>query len=422
MTSYGDDLRGAKPEIGEFHGFHHCEFWVSNAKQSAKYFVNCMGFKEIAYKGLETGSREYCSHVVRQGKVTFVFTSSYKPDRSCEINQHVAFHGDGVKDVAFEVKDAEGIYKKAIERGAVSAKEPSVHTETVDIKDADGNAVGTEEATVTTASVRTYGDTIHTLIEKSDNYKGVFMPGFEAPRSSPSESEEKAPEVGLDFIDHCVGNQPDGKMVEVANWYENVLDFHRFWSVDDKQIHTEYSALRSIVMTDYDKQVKMPINEPAEGKKKSQIQEFVDYYGGAGVQHIALNTRDVIKAVTALKSRGQEFLTIPKAYYTDLRERLSNSSVKVQESLDILESLNILVDFDEGGYLLQIFTKNIQDRPTVFLEIIQRENFDGFGAGNFKSLFESIEIDQDARGNLTDLAKEAVDQAKEELENKTSEE
>lgn len=383
MTSYDD--RGAKPEVGNFDGFHHCEFWVSNAKQAAMYFVSCMGFTEIAYKGLETGSRDYSSHVVRQDRVTFVFTSSYKPDSSDELNKHVSYHGDGVKDVAFVVDDARGIYKKAIERGAKSAKEP------VELKDDDG--------TVITASICTYGDTIHTLIQKSD-YNGVFLPGYKAVAPKKSDVEEKAPEVGLNFIDHCVGNQPDGEMVEVANWYENVLDFHRFWSVDDKQVHTKYSALRSIVMTDYDRTVKMPINEPAEGLRKSQIQEYIDYYGGAGVQHIALNTRDVIKAVKALRARGQQFLTIPKAYYNDLRERLKDAPIKVKESLDIIESLNILVDFDERGYLLQIFTKNIQDRPTVFLEIIQRENHEGFGAGNFKSLFESIEIDQDARGNL----------------------
>lgn len=383
MTNYED--RGTKPEVGNFEGFHHCEFWVSNAKQAAMYFVNCMGFTEIAYKGLETGSRDFSSHVVRQDRVTFVFTSSYKPDASADINKHVSVHGDGVKDVAFIVDDARGIYKKAIERGAKSAKEP------VELKDDDG--------TVITASICTFGDTIHTLIQKSD-YNGVFLPGYKAVAPKRSECEAKSPEVGLNFIDHCVGNQPDGEMVEVANWYENVLDFHRFWSVDDKQVHTKYSALRSIVMTDYDRTVKMPINEPAEGLKKSQIQEYIDYYGGAGVQHIALNTRDVIKAVKALRARGQQFLTIPKAYYDDLRERLKDAPIKVKESLDIIESLNILVDFDERGYLLQIFTKNIQDRPTVFLEIIQRENHEGFGAGNFKSLFESIEIDQDARGNL----------------------
>ena len=203
-------------------------------------------------------------------------------------------------------------------------------------------------------------------------------------------------------MDHCVGNQPDGKMVEVADWYKNVLDFHRFWSVDDSQVHTEYSALRSIVMTDYDRIVKMPLNEPAKAKKKSQIQEYVEYHGGPGVQHIALRTRDIIKSIRALRARGVKFLTIPKTYYADLRERLKNSPVQVIEDLKIIEELNILVDFDDKGYLLQIFTEPVEDRPTLFYEVIQRHNHDGFGAGNFKALFTSIEKAQAERGNLTD--------------------
>eukprot|EP01083_Nonionella_stella_P098458 276899_1 len=380
MTEYE---RGAKPETGKFFGFHHCEFWVSNAKQAAAYFCKTLGFKEVAYRGLETGNRETCSHVVQQGNIFYVFTSSYKPDAESEIGKHVSFHGDGVKDVAFIVDDARAIYKKALERGARSAMEP------VEEKDDSGSVVR--------ASICTYGDTIHTLIEMN-NYPGVFLPGYE-----PVEFKEEKidlPECGLEFIDHCVGNQPDGEMVQVAEWYEKVLDFHRFWSVDDKQIHTKYSSLRSIVMTDYDRTIKMPINEPADGLRKSQIQEYIDYYGGPGVQHIAMRTKDIIKAVSAMKNRGQEFLTIPDTYYDNLRERLKDSHVKVKESIDVLQSLQILVDFDERGYLLQIFTKNIQDRPTVFLEVIQRENHEGFGAGNFKSLFESIELDQAKRGNL----------------------
>jgi len=209
------------------------------------------------------------------------------------------------------------------------------------------------------------------------------------------------PTVGLEIIDHCVGNQPDGKMVEVADWYQKVLDFHRFWSVDDSQVHTEYSALRSIVMTDFDRIVKMPLNEPAEGKKKSQIQEYVEYHGGPGVQHIALRTRNILQAIQALKARGVKFLTIPKEYYEDLRERLKSSPINVEEDLNLIEKLNILVDFDDKGYLLQIFSDNVEDRPTLFYEIIQRHNHDGFGAGNFKALFTSIEKSQAARGNLT---------------------
>jgi len=380
MTCYE---RGDRPEIGKFFGFSHCEFWVSNAKQAASYFCQRLGFKRIAYKGLETGCRDYCSHVVRQGKITYVFTSSYLPKES-DISKHVTAHGDGVKDVAMLVDDCRAIYKKAMDRGAKSAMEP------VEEKDDHG--------TVIRASICTYGDTIHTLIQ-NDAYNGVFLPGYD-PVEESDPSEDLLPDVGLELMDHVVGNQPDGEMVEVCNWYERVLDFHRFWSVDDKQVHTEYSALRSIVMTDYDRVVKLPINEPAEGLRKSQIQEYVEYYGGAGVQHIAMKTDDIIKAVAACKKRGMEFLTIPKTYYTTLRERLKESPVNVKESLDIIEELNILIDFDDQGYLLQIFTKNIQDRPTVFLEIIQRENHDGFGAGNFKSLFESIELEQAKRNNL----------------------
>jgi 4-hydroxyphenylpyruvate dioxygenase len=242
------------------------------------------------------------------------------------------------------------------------------------------------------------GDTIHTFVERK-NYKGFFLPGYKK-LGSIDPLDKILPPTGLQRIDHIVGNQPDGEMVTACEMYEKQLKFHRFWSVDDKQMHTEYSALRSIVMADYDEVIKMPINEPALGKRRSQIQEYVDYYGGPGVQHIAVSTPDIIATINALRARGVEFLEVPTAYYENLKLRLTTASVKVTEDLKILENLRILVDYDEKGYLLQIFTKPVEDRPTLFWEIIQRKNNQGFGAGNFKSLFEAIEIEQGLRGNL----------------------
>uniref|UniRef100_A0A8C3MWW2 4-hydroxyphenylpyruvate dioxygenase n=1 Tax=Geospiza parvula TaxID=87175 RepID=A0A8C3MWW2_GEOPR len=304
-----------------------------------------------------------------------------------EMGEHLVKHGDGVKDIAFEVEDCDFIVQKAKERGAVVVKEPWVE------QDKFGK--------VKFAVIQTYGDTTHTLIEKL-NYKGLFLPGYHPPLFK-DPLLPKLPSAKLSFVDHVVGNQPDLQMVPVADWYQKNLLFHRFWSVDDKQLHTEFSALRSIVVTNYEETIKMPINEPAPGKKKSQIQEYIDYYGGAGVQHIALNTPDIISAITNLKQRGMQFMDVPSSYYQVLRERLKTAKIKVKENIDKLAELKILVDFDEKGYLLQIFTKPVQDRPTVFLEVIQRHNHQGFGAGNFKSLFEAIEMDQDARGNLTVL-------------------
>ncbi|XP_048370484.1 4-hydroxyphenylpyruvate dioxygenase [Sphaerodactylus townsendi] len=300
---------------------------------------------------------------------------------------HLVEHGDGVRDIAFEVKDCNFIVQKARERGAVVVKEPWVE------EDKFGK--------VKFAVIQTYGDTTHTLIEKLD-YKGLFLPGFEPPLFK-DPLLKSLPPGGLKFIDHVVGNQPDHEMVPVAEWYQKNLLFHRFWSVDDKQLHTAFSALRSIVVANYEETIKMPINEPALGKKKSQIQEYVDYYGGPGVQHIALNTSDIISSIVNLKKRGMEFMSVPSSYYQQLRKKLESAKIKVKENIDKLQELKILVDFDEKGYLLQIFTKPVQDRPTVFLEVIQRHNHQGFGAGNFKSLFEAIEADQDARGNLTVL-------------------
>lgn len=383
----------AKP-TSNYSGFDHLKFTVTNAKQAASYYCTRLGFKHVAYKGLETGCREVASHVVQQGEVVFVFESPIHPDFMKDMAAEIARRGDGVKDVAFRVKNCKAVYDKAVSRGAKSISPPKEYS------DANGSVI--------MATLATYGDVVHTLVERQ-NYKGLFLPGYESSRTAlryTDPLENVLPEVPHGFIDHVVGNQPDNMMNPIADFYEKAFDFHRFWSVDDKQVFTEYSALRSVVMADPEERIKVPINEPAMGKKKSQIQEFVDFYGGAGVQHIALNTKDIITAVTHMKKRGCDFLTIPSSYYDTLRAALKVHNLKcvnpVKEDLDILQKLNILVDYDENGYLLQIFTKPLEDRPTLFVEVIQRNKHNGFGAGNFKSLFESLEIEQDIRGNLTD--------------------
>uniref|UniRef100_A0AAQ5Z1V8 4-hydroxyphenylpyruvate dioxygenase n=1 Tax=Amphiprion ocellaris TaxID=80972 RepID=A0AAQ5Z1V8_AMPOC len=337
-------------EQGRFLCFDHLTFWVGNAKQAASYYCNKLGFEPLAYRGLETGSREVVSHAVKQGKIIYVFSSALNPGNK-EMGEHLVKHGDGVKDIAFTVEDCDFLVEKARERGAVIVKEP--HT----LEDKYGK--------VRLAVLQTYGDTTHTFVERA-GYSGSFLPGFHPPLFK-DPLLAKLPSGKLNFIDHVVGNQPDDEMVPVVDWYQKNLLFHRFWSVDDKQLQTEFSALRSIVVANYEETVKMPINEPAMGNRKSQIQEYVEYYGGPGVQHIAMNTSDIITA-----------------------------------------ELKILVDYDDNGYLLQIFTKPVQDRPTVFLEVIQRHNHQGFGAGNFKSLFEAIEADQNARGNLTVLTPNGI--------------
>jgi len=376
------------PPAYKYKGFDHIRFTVTNAKQAASFYCIRFGFKHIAYKGLETGSRDTVSHVIRNERVTFVLESPLYPGRMKEMTDEIARRGDGVKDVAFTVTDTRGIYAKAVARGAKSILEP------VELSDEHGTAV--------LATVATYGDVHHTFVQRN-GYKGVFLPGYVDSKTAihfNDPLEELLPKVPLSHVDHIVGNQPDNEMVPACEWYEDKLDFHRFWSVDDSQIYTEYSSLRSIVMASDGELVKMPINEPANGLRKSQIQEFVDYYGGAGVQHIALNTTDIITSVTNLRARGTQFLDIPSAYYDNLEMRLKTSKVRVVEDLKILRKLNILVDYDENGYLLQIFTKPTSDKPTLFIEIIQRNNHEGFGAGNFKSLFMAIEKEQEARGNL----------------------
>ncbi|TRY86509.1 hypothetical protein DNTS_010132 [Danionella cerebrum] len=355
MTSYTD--KGEKHEQGKFVCFDHITFWVGNAKQAASYYCNKLGFEPMAYRGLETGNRDTVSHVVKQGKIIYVFTSALNPGNK-EMGDHLVKHGDGVKDVAFTVENCDFLVEKARERGAVIIKESHV------VEDKFGS--------VKMAVLQTYGDTTHTFVERT-RYNGLFLPGFHAPLFQ-DPFLAKLPGGKLDFIDHVVGNQADNEMVPIVEWYQRNLLFHRFWSVDDKQLQTEYSALRSIVVANYEET------------------EYVEYYGSAGVQHIAMNTSDIITAIRNLKERGMEFMSVPETYYIQLKEKLKLS-----------KELKILVDYDDNGYLLQIFTKPVQDRPTVFLEVIQRHNHQGFGAGNFKSLFEAIEADQNARGNLTIL-------------------
>ncbi|PKS12139.1 hypothetical protein jhhlp_001437 [Lomentospora prolificans] len=384
-----------------FRGYDHVTWWVGNAKQAASYYTTLFGFKTIAYRGLETGSRYFASYIVANKDVRFVFTSPLRSyhhlpeDESIsaeeaellnEIHNHLEKHGDAVKDVAFEVDNVEGVYQKAVEQGASAVRAPKVTQHG-------------EDGEVTTAVIRTYGDTTHTLISRA-NYTGPFLPGYRAVAERTSAIQY--PDVPLNRIDHCVGNQSWNEMVAACAFYEQCLDFHRFWSVDDSQICTEFSALNSIVMSSPNNIVKMPINEPAPGKKRSQIEEYIIFNSGPGVQHIALLTDDILTAVAALRGRGVEFIDVPKTYYETMRMRLKTErrNWELKEDLDTIEKLNILIDYDEQGYLLQLFIKPLMDRPTVFIEIIQRNSFDGFGAGNFKSLFEAIEREQAMRGNL----------------------
>lgn len=354
-------------------GFDHVGFYVFNAKQAAHYYRSAFGFQPVAYQGLETGSRDRTGIVLKQNDITFLLTSPLEDDSP--IGEFVKKHGDGVKDVAFRVEDADASWEIAMERGAESAYKP--------MKLEDDNGV------VTLSGVKTYGDTIHSFVDRK-GFRGPFLPRMQ-PVASGGRSR-----VGLKHIDHVVGNQEKDCMKPISEWYERVLGFHRFWTVDDKDISTEYSSLRSVVMANPSETVKMPINEPAPGLKKSQIQEFIDYYKGPGVQHIAMFTGDIISTVNRLKSRGVEFLTVPVAYYTEVQDRVG----EIDEDLEELARLGILVDRDENGYLLQIFSQPVQDRPTLFYEIIQRKGSDSFGKGNFKALFESIEREQAKRGNL----------------------
>jgi 4-hydroxyphenylpyruvate dioxygenase len=367
---------GATPvtDVFPINGTDFIEFYVGNAKQASHYYRAAFGFQLVAYRGPETGTRDRASYVLQQGKIRFVVTTAILPNG--EIAEHVARHGDGVKDLALWVDDAREAFSRAVERGATAVHEPRV------LRDEQGEVV--------IAAIRTYGETIHSLVERR-NYRGPFMPGFK-----PVSSRFTPSDVGLTYVDHCVGNVELGKMNEWVGFYERVMGFKNLISFDDKDISTEYSSLMSKVVSSGNERIKFPINEPAQGRKKSQIDEYLEFYRGPGVQHMALATDDIISTVTALRDRGVEFLTVPTSYYDELQGRVG----KIDEPLGELKALGILVDRDPDGYLLQIFSKPIQDRPTVFYEIIQRKGARSFGKGNFKALFEAIEREQALRGNL----------------------
>jgi 4-hydroxyphenylpyruvate dioxygenase len=371
-----ETLGAAKIETDTFpiNGTDFIEFYVGNAKQASLYYRTAFGYRLIGYRGPETGTRDRASYALEQDKVRLVLTTPLRSDHP--IAEHIHFHGDGVKDIALWVEDARDAFKKATERGAQPAYEPTV------LRDDDGEVV--------MAGIRTYGDTIHSLVERR-NYRGAFLPGFVR-----AESGYNPPPVGLRYVDHCVGNVELGAMNKWVKYYEQVLGFYNLISFDDKTISTEYSALMSKVVANGNGRIKFPLNEPAQGRKKSQIDEYLEFYRGAGVQHIAIGTDDIVRTVTALRDRGVEFLRVPTTYYDTVLDRVG----RIDEDLKRLRELGILVDRDDEGYLLQIFTKPVQDRPTLFYEIIQRKGAKSFGAGNFKALFEAIEREQAARGNL----------------------
>ena len=360
----------------EFQAIDYVEFYVANARQAAHFYRTVLGLRPVAYAGLETGVRDRASWVLERRNIRFVLTSPLLPDPHHPIAAHIARHGDGVRDIALRVADAAAAYAEALRRGARSVMEPVTTTD--------------DYGRVTRASIATYGDTVHTFVER-DGYEGVFMPGFQ-----PIENPLPAPETGIAAIDHIVGNVELGKMDHWVAFYRDVLGFSQLIHFDDKDISTEYSALMSKVMQNGTGRIKFPINEPAQGRRKSQIEEYLEYYGGPGVQHIALVTGDIIATVDALRAGGLSFLRVPQAYYEALPERVG----PIAEDLHDLAARGILVDRDEEGYLLQIFSQPVQDRPTLFFEIIQRKGSRGFGKGNFKALFEAIEREQARRGNL----------------------
>lgn len=355
-------------------GTDYVEFYVGNAKQAAHFYKTAFGFQSLAYAGPETGIKDRVSYAVRQHKLTFVFTTALKTDN--EIAQHVYKHGDGIKFLALKVTDAADAWKQTTMRGGKS------HTEPMVLEDADGKVV--------VSGIHTYGDTVHLFIERKE-YQGVFLPGFKK-----WESAYNPADTGLLYVDHCVGNVGWNQMNKWVDFYEQVMGFRNILTFDDQDISTEYSALMSKVMSNGNGFVKFPINEPAEGKKKSQVEEYLEFYNGEGCQHVALATNNIVQTVTELQARGIEFLKVPSSYYDELLDRVGS----IDEDIAPLRQLGILVDRDEEGYLLQIFTKPVEDRPTLFFEIIQRKGATSFGKGNFKALFEAIEREQDKRGNL----------------------
>ncbi|TQI69496.1 4-hydroxyphenylpyruvate dioxygenase [Gramella sp. Hel_I_59] len=371
------NLEKVIPEAEDFLpilGTDFVELYVGNAKQAAYYYQHAWGFQPIAYSGLETGRKDSVSYVMQQGKIRVVLTSPLQPEG--DINAHIDKHGDGVKFVALWVDDARKSYEETTKRGAKSYVEPYV------MEDENGKAV--------ISGIHTYGETIHLFVERKD-YTGPFLPGYRI-----YNTKTQVPDTGLQFIDHMVGNVGWNEMDKWVEFYGKVMGFAQLVSFDDKDISTDYTALMSKVMSNGNGRIKFPINEPAEGKKKSQIEEYIDFYNGAGVQHIALATDNIIETVTALRDRGVEFLYVPETYYDDLLDRVG----EIDEDLEPLKELGVLVDRDDEGYLLQIFTKPVLDRPTMFFEIIQRKGAQSFGKGNFKALFEAIEREQDLRGTL----------------------
>eukprot|EP00611_Tribonema_gayanum_P023018 TRINITY_DN4745_c0_g1_i1.p1 TRINITY_DN4745_c0_g1~~TRINITY_DN4745_c0_g1_i1.p1 ORF type:complete len:377 (+),score=19.99 TRINITY_DN4745_c0_g1_i1:17-1147(+) len=355
-------------------GTDYVEFYVGNAKQAAHFYKTAFGFQSLAYAGPETGVKDRASYAVRQNKLTFVFTTALRTDNA--IADHVYKHGDGVKVLALKVEDAADAWKQTTQRGGKSYMEPQKMTD--------------DHGEVIMSGIHTYGDTVHLFIERK-NYAGAFLPGFRK-----WESHYNPTDTGLLYVDHCVGNVGWNQMNPWVKFYEDVMGFKNILSFDDNDISTEYSALMSKVMSNGNGFVKFPINEPAEGKKKSQVEEYLDFYNGEGCQHVALATSDIVQTVTALQNRGVEFLKVPTTYYDDLLDRVGH----IDEDLNPLRELGILVDRDDEGYLLQIFTKPVEDRPTLFFEIIQRKGAKSFGKGNFKALFEAIEREQESRGNL----------------------
>lgn len=355
-------------------GTDYVEFYVGNAKQAAHFYKTAFGFQSLAYAGPETGVKDKVSYAIRQNKLTFVLTTPLRSGNP--IADHIYKHGDGVKVLALRVDDARSAYEETTKRGGKSYLEPEV------LKDNDGEVV--------LSGIHTYGDTVHVFVERK-NYNGVFMPGFKEWKSDYNPTE-----TGLLYVDHCVGNVGWNQMNPWVKFYEDVMGFRNILSFDDNDISTEYSALMSKVMSNGNGYVKFPINEPAEGKKKSQVEEYLDFYDGEGCQHVALATNDIVKTVTALRNRGVEFLRVPNTYYDDLLDRVGH----IDEDLEPLKELGILVDRDDEGYLLQLFSKPVEDMPTLFFEIIQRKGAKSFGKGNFKALFEALEREQDARGNL----------------------
>jgi len=374
-TATLNDKVPVKEDFLPLEGTDYVEFYVGNAKQAAHFYISAFGFQPLAYAGPETGMKDRASYAVRQNKLTFVLTTPIRKDNA--IADHVYLHGDGVRNLSLRVPDATKAWEETTKRGAKSFMEPQR------LKDENGEVV--------ISGIHTYGDTIHLFIERK-NYKGAFMPGYRAWSNPYFRTED----TGLLYVDHCVGNVNWNQMNPWVKFYEDVMGFRNILSFDDKDISTEYSALMSKVMSSGNGYVKFPINEPAEGKKKSQVEEYLEFYNGEGVQHVAMATSDIVKTVTALRSRGVEFLKVPNSYYDDLLDRVGH----IDEDLEPLKELGILVDRDDEGYLLQLFSKPVEDRPTLFFEIIQRKGAKSFGKGNFKALFEAIEREQGERGNL----------------------